>query len=279
MSSVATVVAVVAGVRAGICMIALPTLIRSVVAAIHAIGVTASGPVGLGRPDGVEAEPVGLLRERDAAERVVVPELQSRGACGDPTRVSDALFPPAYLERRARYRAFMEEHVYPNERAARPRGRRGAGARREPAGEGAQRAGLWAPHMPPEAGGTGDGFLYYACMNEEIGRSLLGAARLRLPGPRRGQRRDPAHVRHARAEGALPASRSSPGEVRSFFSMTEPDVAGSDPTTLRTRAVLDGDEWVIDGHKWFSSGADGCGVRDRHRGHRPGRRDRTGAAR
>ena len=38
--------------------------------------------------------------------------------------------------------------------------------------------------------------------------------------------------------------------------MTEPDVAGSDPTLLRTRAVLDGDEWVIDGHKWFSSGAE-----------------------
>ena len=48
------------------------------------------------------------------------------------------------------------------------------------------------------------------------------------------------------------------GEVRSFFSMTEPDVSGSDPTRLRTRAVLDGDEWVIDGHKWFSSGAEGA---------------------
>ena len=49
------------------------------------------------------------------------------------------------------------------------------------------------------------------------------------------------------------------GEARSFFAMTEPDVAGSDPTLLRTRAVRDGDAWVIDGHKWFSSGADGAG--------------------
>jgi alkylation response protein AidB-like acyl-CoA dehydrogenase len=48
------------------------------------------------------------------------------------------------------------------------------------------------------------------------------------------------------------------GEARSFFSMTEPDVAGSDPTTLRTSARRDGDEWVIDGHKWFSSGAEGA---------------------
>src|SRR5439155_20355317 len=49
------------------------------------------------------------------------------------------------------------------------------------------------------------------------------------------------------------------GEVRSFFGMTEPEVAGSDPTLLRGRAVRDGDEWVIDAHKWFSSGADGAG--------------------
>jgi alkylation response protein AidB-like acyl-CoA dehydrogenase len=48
------------------------------------------------------------------------------------------------------------------------------------------------------------------------------------------------------------------GTARSFFSMTEPEVSGADPTQLRTTAVLDGDEWVIDGHKWFSSSADGA---------------------
>jgi len=48
------------------------------------------------------------------------------------------------------------------------------------------------------------------------------------------------------------------GDIRSFFSMTEPEVPGSDPTTLRTRAVRDGDDYVIDGHKWFSSGAEGA---------------------
>jgi alkylation response protein AidB-like acyl-CoA dehydrogenase len=48
------------------------------------------------------------------------------------------------------------------------------------------------------------------------------------------------------------------GTARSFFSMTEPEVSGADPTSLRTRAVLDGDEWVIDGHKWFSSSAQGA---------------------
>src|SRR5204862_6503834 len=48
------------------------------------------------------------------------------------------------------------------------------------------------------------------------------------------------------------------GDARSFFSMTEPDVSGADPTGLRATAVRDGGEWVIDGHKWFSSGAEGA---------------------
>src|SRR5439155_22703187 len=50
------------------------------------------------------------------------------------------------------------------------------------------------------------------------------------------------------------------GEIRSCFSMTEPEVSGSDPTTLRTLAELDGDDWVINGHKWFTSGAVGAAV-------------------
>src|SRR4029077_1315661 len=48
------------------------------------------------------------------------------------------------------------------------------------------------------------------------------------------------------------------GRIRSCFSMTEPEVSGSDPTLLQAQAVLDGDEWVIDGHKWFTSGAVGA---------------------
>jgi acyl-CoA dehydrogenase len=50
------------------------------------------------------------------------------------------------------------------------------------------------------------------------------------------------------------------GGIRSCFSMTEPEVSGSDPTTLQSRAELDGDEWVINGHKWFTSGAVGASV-------------------
>jgi acyl-CoA dehydrogenase len=81
------------------------------------------------------------------------------------------LFPPEYVEARARYRAFMREHLYPNETAI----EREDDASLELIASlqaRAREAGLWAPHVPPGAGGTGKGFLYYACVNEEIGRSL-----------------------------------------------------------------------------------------------------------
>ena len=172
----------------------------------------------------------------------------------DPTPVSTALFPPAYLERRQLYRAFMEEHVFPNEQ----RLDREDDAAQELIGtlqERARAAGLWAPHMPAEAGGTGEGFLYYACMNEEIGRAHWAQLVFGCQAPDAGN----AEILHQFGTEEQKAQFLEPlvaGRARSFFSMTEPDVAGSDPTLLRTRAVVDGDEWVIDGHKWFSSGAE-----------------------
>ena len=167
------------------------------------------------------------------------------------------LFPPEHVEARGRYRAFMDEHIYPNEAAIEREDDEALGLLAE-LREQAREAGLWAPHVPPEAGGTGRGFLYYACLNEEIGRSAYAQLVFGCQAPDAGN----AEILHlfgtddqkARFLGPLVA-----GETRSFFAMTEPDVAGSDPTLLRTRAVRDGDDWVIDGHKWFSSGADGAG--------------------
>jgi acyl-CoA dehydrogenase len=155
---------------------------------------------------------------------------------------------------RARYRAFMEEHVYPNERALAADDQeliRSLQAK-------VKDAGLWAPHVPPEAGGTGKGFLAYALLNEEIGRSTYAQLVFGCQAPDAGN----AEILHLFGTPEQKERWLFPlvaGEVRSFFSMTEPEVSGSDPTTLRTRAVRDGDEWVIDGHKWFSSGADGAG--------------------
>jgi len=167
-----------------------------------------------------------------------------------------SLFPPEYLEARDRYRAFMEEHVYPNETAIGREDAAAAALLDELRGH-ARDAGLWAPHMPPEAGGTGLGFLYYACLNEEIGRAAYAQLVFGCQAPDAGN----AEILHLFGTDDQKERFLRPlvaGDVRSFFSMTEPDVSGSDPTLLRTRAVRDGDEWVIDGHKWFSSGADGA---------------------
>jgi alkylation response protein AidB-like acyl-CoA dehydrogenase len=169
--------------------------------------------------------------------------------------VSTALFPPAYLEKRTHYRAFMDKHVYPAERSL---DREDDAALELIAAlqEKARTTGLWAPHMPPEAGGTGDGFLYYACMNEEIGRSYWAQLVFGCQAPDAGN----AEILHMYGTPEQKEHFLEPlvgGRARSFFSMTEPDVAGSDPTLLRTRAVRGGDDWVIDGQKWFSSGADG----------------------
>jgi acyl-CoA dehydrogenase len=168
------------------------------------------------------------------------------------------LAPPAGLdELRARYRAFMDEHVVPAEAAF---AREDADAERllSSLRARAREEGLWAPHLPPEAGGTGQGFLAYAYLNEDIGRSVWAQYVFGCQAPDAGNG-EILHLFGTEEQKRRWLVPLVAGEVRSFFSMTEPEVPGSDPTTLRTRAIRDGGEWVIDGHKWFSSGAEGAG--------------------
>jgi acyl-CoA dehydrogenase len=167
--------------------------------------------------------------------------------------VTDLAAPPDVAALRDRYLAFMDEHVYPNERAldaddeeliAELRAR-------------AKTEGLWAPHLPREAGGTGHGFLAYAHLNEVIGRSVHAQLVFNCQAPDAGN----GEILHLFGTAEQKERWLRPlveGEIRSFFSMTEPDQPGSDPTTLRTPAVRDGDDWVIDGRKWFSSSAEGA---------------------
>jgi acyl-CoA dehydrogenase len=163
------------------------------------------------------------------------------------------LAPTAELaDLRAKYRAFMEEHVYPNEQALETDDALVATLQAR-----AKAEGLWAPHVPPEAGGTGTGFLAYAHLNEEIGRSIPAQLVFGCQAPDAGN----AEILHLFGTDEQKERWLRPlvaGEIRSFFSMTEPEVSGSDPTTLRTTARREGDEWVIDGHKWFSSSAQGA---------------------
>ena len=165
--------------------------------------------------------------------------------------------PPADLvELRGRYRAFLDAHIVPAEPVLN-RENDEADALLADLRARAKAEGLWAPHVPPEAGGTGRGFLAYAHLNEQIGRSVWAQLVFGCQAPDAGN----AEILHLFGTPEQQERFLAPlvaGEVRSFFSMTEPEVSGSDPTLLRTRAVRDGDEWVIDGHKWFSSGADGA---------------------
>jgi acyl-CoA dehydrogenase len=178
----------------------------------------------------------------------------SRTKCdAKPVAVTELAPTEGIEELRGRYRAFMEEHVYPNERAL---GADDADLIRALQSQ-AKEQGLWAPHVPPEAGGTGQGFLAYAFLNEEIGRSTYAQLVFGCQAPDAGN----AEILHLFGTAGQKERWLRPlvaGEIRSFFSMTEPEVSGSDPTTLRTTARREGDDWVIDGHKWFSSGADGA---------------------
>jgi alkylation response protein AidB-like acyl-CoA dehydrogenase len=160
------------------------------------------------------------------------------------------------LELRERYRGFMDEYVYPSE-AVLGREDDDADALVAELRARAKDEGLWAPHVCPEAGGTGLGFLAYAYLNEVIGRSMWGQLVFGCQAPDAGN----AEILHLYGTEEQKERWLAPlvaGEVRSFFSMTEPEVSGADPTGLQTTAALEGDEWVIDGHKWFSSGAEGA---------------------
>jgi acyl-CoA dehydrogenase len=171
--------------------------------------------------------------------------------------MATVVIPDLVAERRAQVRAFMEEHVYPNERALAREDAAADALVRELQQE-AKAAGLWAPHLPPEAGGSGSGFIEYAYLNEEIGRSTYAQLVFGCQAPDAGN----AEILHLYGTDAQKERFLKPlvsGDTRSFFGMTEPEVSGSDPTGLQGRAVRDGGEWVIDAHKWFSSGADGAG--------------------
>ena len=163
---------------------------------------------------------------------------------------------PQVKERRAQVRAFMEEHVYPNE-AALEREDDAADVLIADLRERAKEAGIWAPHLPREAGGTGSGFIEYALLNEEIGRSMWAQLVFNCQAPDAGN----GEILHLFGTDEQKEQFLQPlveGTARSFFSMTEPDVSGADPTGLQTTAVAEGDEWVIDGHKWLSSWAQGA---------------------
>ncbi|WP_420457239.1 acyl-CoA dehydrogenase family protein [Rubrivirga sp.] len=118
---------------------------------------------------------------------------------------------------------------------------------------------LWNPHLAAEHGGLGLGLDEFAHVSEALGRSPLGHLAVNAQAPDAGnQELLAAHATDEQRERFLePLVR---GEVRSCFAMTEPEHAGSNPAVMSTAATRDDGEWVIDGHKWFTTAFDGAAV-------------------
>ena len=122
----------------------------------------------------------------------------------------------------------------------------------EPVKQRVKERGLWAAHLPPELGGRGFGQVKLGLMHEILGTTPYAPFAFGNNAPDSGNSEilAMAGTEEQKERWLHPLLE---GDLRSAFSMTEPHTAGSDPTLLQTRAVKDGDGWVISGHKWFSS--------------------------
>jgi alkylation response protein AidB-like acyl-CoA dehydrogenase len=152
---------------------------------------------------------------------------------------------------RARVQRFIEERVYPVE-AALDVGDDAAHATMRRLMDEAKAEGLWALGHPKEIGGGNLPFLDYVYVNEVVGRAehaMVALGTHSLQDSIMLHRYAPPEWRERYLKPLVA------GEVFPSFAMTEPEVASSDPTQLQTRAVLDGDHWVITGRKWFTTGA------------------------
>jgi acyl-CoA dehydrogenase len=126
--------------------------------------------------------------------------------------------------------------------------------------EQAREWGVWLPHMPAEWGGLGLSITGMAFVSAEAARTTFGPFVLNAQAPDEGNQHTLLHHgTDTQKERYLRPLLE--GRVRSCFAMTEPEVAGSDPTGIQTRAVFDATrgEWAVDGHKWFISGAKSAG--------------------
>lgn len=157
---------------------------------------------------------------------------------------------------REQVRAFLEEAVIPREKEAAENLEHLEFISRELQEE-AKRRSLFLPHMPRELGGLGLSWRQLAVVLEEVGRSLLGPRALNAAAPDEGN----MHLLHKVANPEQKRRYLYPlaaGEVRSAFAMTEPMGAGADPTLLKAKAKRKGKGFVLEGRKWFTSGAEGA---------------------
>jgi acyl-CoA dehydrogenase len=171
----------------------------------------------------------------------------------------DFSIPPDLAALQERTRAFIRDRVMPMEKDKRQGPHGPEDSLRQELQAMARDAGLLAPHVSKEWGGLGLSHVGKALVFEEAGYSLLGPLALNIAAPDEGN----MHLLDVVATDAQKARFLRPlasGAVRSCFCMTEPPPgAGSDPAALATTAIRDGDDYIIEGAKWFTTGAEGAG--------------------
>ncbi len=154
-------------------------------------------------------------------------------------------------------RDLMKNEIYPLEAKSRQEGFAAVLPKLKAARAKAKETGLWAAHLPEEWGGAGLSLTEFAHLSEELGRSPLGHYVFNVQAPDVGNME--LLLSHGTEEQKdrwlRPLVR---GDIRSCFTMTEPEFAGSNPVWMGTTALKEGDSYVIRGHKWFSSAADGA---------------------
>ena len=164
---------------------------------------------------------------------------------------------PKQRDLQGRTRAFILEKIIPYESDPRLGAHGPEASLRQELVELARSAGLLTPHASLEMGGLGLTHLEKAIVFEEAGYSRLGPTALNIHAPDEGN----IHLMEVVASDAQKQRWLKPqvqGHTRSCFAMTEPDGAGADPSMLATTAVRDGDDYVINGNKWFITGAHGA---------------------
>ncbi len=170
----------------------------------------------------------------------------------------DFTLAPEHEEIRTRVREFVQGTIIPA--VTRPEGEQQARSRHDylttitGLREQAKALGLWLPHMPKEWGGMGLGHVELAMVQAEAAKTRLGPWVFNCMAPDEGNMHTLLHW-GSEDQKERYLRPLCDGTVMSCFAMTEPEVAGSDPTLIRTHAEKDGDEWIINGHKWFISNA------------------------
>ena len=158
---------------------------------------------------------------------------------------------PAFEEKLAWMRGFVHDEVLPLETLDLDQERFTRAV--APLKDEVRGQGLWAAHLEPALGGQGFGQVKLGLMHEVLGQSTYAPFVFGNNAPDSGNAELIALGSNRAAQKEQWLQPLLDGRLRSAFSMTEPGTAGSDPTLLRTTAVRDGDEWVINGHKWFTT--------------------------